>query len=331
MTTARDRLAELAARDGYWRGRYHNIEPTPRRGLKDFYRWRSEKGWRFRDGIAYPLLVPDAQLLLAPGITPRLTWIGHASFLFQYRGINLLTDPMFSERCSPFGFMGPKRWTPPALNVDHLPPIQLVLISHNHYDHLDHGTVMDLHRRFGDAVKFLVPAGVKPWFTRRGIHNVTELNWWQSCVLPFGEAFFAPTQHFSGRTPRDANATLWGSWWLKFSDFTLYFAGDTGYGQVFKTMHEVLGAPDLALLPIGAYEPRWFMREVHVDPFDAVRIHCDLQARQSIAMHWGTFVLTDEPMDEPPRKLREALAQQGLAEDCFAVMKHGESRTIPLT
>lgn len=331
MSIDRQRLVELAARAGYWHGRYHNIEPTPHRGLKDFYQWRREAGWRFRDGLTYPLLKPDAALLATPGPKPRLTWIGHASFLFQYANINLLTDPMFSERCSPLGFMGPKRWTPSALTVEELPPIQLVLISHNHYDHLDHATIMALHRRFGEAVQFLVPAGVKPWFLKRGIQRVVELNWWQAIALPDAEAFFLPTQHFSGRTPRDANTTLWGSWWLKLGDFSLYFAGDTGYGEVFKTIHAVMGVPDLALLPIGAYEPRWFMREVHVDPFDAVQIHRDLDARQSVAMHWGTFVLTDEPMDEPPQKLAQALAQAGIAADRFVVMQHGESRTMSLS
>src|SRR5690606_26028344 len=154
------------------------------------------------------------------------------------------------------------RYTPAALTVDELPDIQVVLISHNHYDHLDRQSVLELYRRFGDALTFMVPSGVADWFAKEGIHNVVERGWWQSHQLPQAEAFFVPAQHFSGRTLRDRNASLWGGWWLAFDDFRLYFAGDTGYGGVFSTIHEVLGAPDLALLPIGAYAPRWMMQGV---------------------------------------------------------------------
>jgi N-acyl-phosphatidylethanolamine-hydrolysing phospholipase D len=328
MSIDRARLAQLAGSDNHRHGLYHNIEPTPRHGWREFLRWQREHGWRFPKGQAFAWQRPDSRLLLEPGEAPRLTWIGHASFLFQYQGLNLLTDPVFSERCSPLSFAGPKRYTPAALTVDELPDIQVVLISHNHYDHLDRQSVLDLYRRFGDALTFLVPSGVANWFAKEGIHNVIERGWWQSHQLPQAEAFFVPAQHFSGRSLRDRNASLWGGWWLAFDDFRLYFAGDTGYGGVFSTIHEVLGAPDLALLPIGAYAPRWMMQGVHVDPFDAVQIHCDLEAKQSVAMHWGTFVLTDEPMDEPPLRLRQALAEKHLPQESFAVMRHGESRSI---
>jgi N-acyl-phosphatidylethanolamine-hydrolysing phospholipase D len=309
-------------------GRYRNIDVTPKHDWRQFLRWQREHGWRFPEGQAFVWQRPDSRLLLEPGAQPRLTWLGHASFLFQYQGLNLLTDPVFSDRCSPVSFAGPKRFTPAPLSVDELPDIHLVLISHNHYDHLDRQTVLALHRRFGEKVLFLVPKGVVDWFAQQGIHHAVELDWWQSHQLPDVEAVFVPAQHFSGRTLRDRNATLWGGWWLVFNDFRFYFAGDTGYGSIFSTIREVLGSPDLALLPIGAYSPRWFMKSVHVDPFDAVQIHCDLGAKQSVGMHWGTFVLTDEPMSEPPEKLRQALVEKELPSSCFTVMQHGESRAI---
>lgn len=330
MSIKRPRLAELVMQDSYHAGRYHNLEKTPRHGWREFLRWQQQHGWRFPKGQAFPRQKPPASLLRNPGKEPRLTWLGHASFLFQYQGISLLTDPVFSERCSPFSFVGPKRFTPSALSVDELPDIDLVVISHNHYDHLDQQSVLQLRRRFGERIHFMVPKGLAAWFRRRGIDNVTELGWWQSQPLRGLEAFFLPAQHFSGRGLRDHNDTLWGGWWLEFNDFSLYFAGDTGYGSVFSTIGEVMGAPDLALLPIGAYAPRWMMQGVHVDPADAVQIHCDIGAKQSVAMHWGTFVLTDEPMDEPPRKLRDALQQQALPATCFRVMAHGESRCFSL-
>jgi len=206
-----------------------------------------------------------------------------------------------------------------------MPPIHLVLISHNHYDHLDEATVRQLHRRFGDNLCFCIPMGLRRWFEKRGIHNLVELDWWQSTPLTDkNEVFCLPTQHFSGRTATDTNASLWCSWLLEMDGFRFYFGGDTGYGQVFRDIGELFAPIDLALLPIGAYDPRWFMAPVHVAPEEAVRIHQDIGARQSVAMHWGTFVLTDEPMDEPPRRLRLALERQSMSESEFRVMQHGE-------
>lgn len=202
--------------------------------------------------------------------------------------------------------------------------IDLVFISHDHYDHLDEATIKALHRRFGDALRFCVPHGLAKWFRNRGIHNLTELNWWQSAQVGGGEAFCVPAQHFSGRGPFDKNASVWCGWIFDISGYRFYFAGDTGYGEVFKTIGEIFSPIDLALLPIGAYDPRWFMAPVHVAPEEAVQIHKDIGARQSVAMHWGAFVLTDEPMDEPPARLRQALTQQNIAEHAFCVMEHGE-------
>ena len=325
MTIDRERLAALAAEPHFHRGKYRNLEPVPRHGLGDFLRWQLAPGRRFPQGKRYTLLRPDGHLLMNPPAKPQLVWLGHASFLFQHRSLNVLTDPVLSDRASPFRFVGPRRFTPPALTVAEMPPIHLVLISHNHYDHLDEATVRQLHQRFGANLCFCIPKGLRRWFEKRGIHNLVELDWWQSTPLAGkNEVFCLPAQHFSGRTATDTNTSLWCSWLLEMDGFRFYFGGDTGYGQVFRDIGELFAPIDLALLPIGAYDPRWFMAPVHVAPEEAGRIHQDIGARQSVAMHWGTFVLTDEPMDEPPRRLRLALERQGISELAFRVMQHGE-------
>lgn len=328
MSIDRERLAALAATRPFYKGRYRNITRTPAHGLGDFLRWQMAPGKRFPPGHRYPLIKPDAHHLAQPGVAPQLTWIGHSSFLFQVNGCNVLTDPVFSERASPFAFAGPKRYTPAALQVKDLPAIDVVLISHNHYDHLDDATVRALHQRFGDHTVFCVPEGLADWFRKRGITKLIELSWWQSQTFDAGEVFCVPAQHFSGRGPGDANASLWCGWIMDIGATRLYFAGDTGYGPVFKTIGEVFGHVDLALLPIGAYDPRWFMGPVHVAPEEAVHIHRDVRARLSIGMHWGAFVLTDEPMDEPPRRLQQALHEQGIDPRRFRVMQHGQTLVL---
>jgi N-acyl-phosphatidylethanolamine-hydrolysing phospholipase D len=329
MTLDRDRLAGLARHSTFYKGRFRNLEPIPSHGLTDFFRWQMNTGGRFPPGKRFPLLKPDAHLLAGDAAAPQLTWLGHASFLFQYRGRNVLMDPVFSERCSPVQFVGPRRHTPAPLSVAELPLISHVLISHNHYDHLDENTVRELHRRFGDGLPFYVPTGVADWFHKRGIHNVVELGWWQSHAGDGVEAFCLPAQHFSGRTAADRNATLWCSWLMEIDGFRLYFAGDTGYASLFRDIGTLFSPIDLALLPIGAYDPRWFMGPVHVSPEEAVQIHHDIGARCSVAMHWGTFVLTSEPMDEPPRRLRQAMQQVGMADADFRVLQHGELVLFP--
>jgi len=328
MTVDRARLAELASQGNFYKGKYRNFTRIPSHGLGDFLKWQMAPGKRFPPGKQFPLQRPDAHALAAPGDAPQLTWIGHSSFLFQFGGCNLLTDPVFSDRASPFSFAGPKRCTPPALLVADLPRIDLVLISHDHYDHLDEPTVRALHQRFGDSVCFVIPEGLTRWFRQRGITNLVELGWWQSKTLAHGEVFSVPAQHFSGRGALDRNASLWCGWIWQHQDYRFYFAGDTGYGPVFKLIGEVFAPIDLALLPIGAYDPRWFMGPVHVAPEEAVHIHQDIGARQSVGMHWGAFVLTDEPMDEPPRRLHQALKDQGVDEHSFRVMAHGQTLTF---
>lgn len=233
----------------------------------------------------------------------QVTWIGHATTLIQYQGVNILTDPIWSDRASPFSFAGPQRYTQPALKSSDLPPIDYVVISHNHYDSLDQPTVKAL----GNSITWLVPLKLKTWFINEGIDNIFELDWWQSKAFENATFTATPTQHFSGRGLWDYARTLWSSWVIEIGDKKIWFGGDTGYNNVqFKRIGEEHGPFDLGLIPIGAYEPRWFMKPMHVNPNEAVLLHKDVNARFSIGVHWGTFRLSAEAIDAPMLKLRQA-------------------------
>ena len=297
-----------------------------------------------RDPI--PVLAPDlaflrANALAGPRMQPAVTWVGHATVLAQLGGLTLLTDPVFSARVSPFSFIGPKRHQPPGIALPELPRVDLVLVSHNHYDHLDDASVAALHRQPGGAPCFVVPLGLKPWFAARGIHQVVELDWWDSHRLPGPagdvEVVLVPAQHWSSRGLNDRLATLWGGFAVFAADCHLFYAGDTGYSRDFTDIRERFrarqgseqgGGFDIALLPIGAYEPRWFMAEQHVNVEEAVKIHRDLGAKRSLGVHWGTFELTDEALDEPPRVLAAQRVASGLGEEEFFVLAIGETRRL---
>lgn len=252
-----------------------------------------------------------------------LTWIGHASFLIQAGGLNILTDPVFSHRVSPVQWAGPARIAPLGLHMHELPRIDAVLISHNHYDHLDADTVKALAKR--DNPQFVVPLGLRDWFAKRGIESVRELDWWQSAQCAEMTVHAVPAQHFSGRGATDGNRSLWCGFVFEIGGLRFYFAGDTGYGADFKQIGEHFASIDISMIPIGAYEPRPFMRAVHVDPVEAVQIHLDVRSKQSFAMHWGTFRLTLEALDAPPHALADALAEKALSSDCFRVLQHGQT------
>lgn len=327
------RLGELrACRTHHGERWFRNNYNTDRHGVAEFMRWMRDKRGLWPAPKRFLIEHPDHGWLAQNRRDSTLTWIGHVTFLFQHRGLNVLTDPVFSERASPLSFAGPKRYTPPALHVDHLPPIDIVLLSHNHYDHLDRDAVRRIAQRNDGRTRWLVPLRVADWFRREGIDNVVELDWWHDSAPLAGRddvrAWFVPAQHFSGRGVNDRNASLWGGWVLEVDGFRLYFAGDTGYGPDFADIGSVFGGFDLSLIPIGAYEPQWFMKAVHVNPEDAVRIHRDVRSRASVGMHWGTFILTDEPVDEPPHRLARALADQGVDPQSFTVMRHGETRRL---
>ncbi|CAG5927578.1 unnamed protein product [Menidia menidia] len=261
----------------------------------------------------------------------RVTWLGHATVLVEMDGLNILTDPIFSQRASPFQFMGPKRYRGPPCTVEQLPRIDAVVISHSHYDHLDAGSVASLNARFGGELRWFVPLGLMDWLAKAGCENVMELDWWEeNCVPGHDDVTFVctPSQHWSKRTAWDDNRTLWSSWSVLGPGHRFFFAGDTGYCSSFQEIGRRFGPFDLAAIPIGAYRPRDVMQGQHVDPEEAVQIHQDLQARQSVAIHWGTFALAYEYYLEPPVLLREALEKRGLKPDSFFTLHHGESRLL---
>ena len=295
---------------------------------RGFWRWKWEQ---WRDGLpqrpegGYRFETVASDL----AANPSVTWIGHSTLLVRIGGQNVLTDPQFSERASPLAFAGPKRVVPPAPRLEALPRIDAVLISHNHYDHLDLDSVTRLAQQPGGAPRYFVPLGLKAWFSRQGIENVVELGWWQKQDFNGMEIHLVPVQHWSKRTLFDENQSLWGGWVLRHPQFSFFFAGDAGYSRDFVDIRARFGRFDLAALPIGAYAPRWFMQVMHMDPAEAVRAHRDLNARQSIAIHWGTFDnLTDESLYEPPMRLHEERQKAGLPDDAFLVLKHGETRRL---
>lgn len=260
-----------------------------------------------------------------------VTWVGHSTFLIQAGGLNVLTDAMWSERCAPVQWAGPKRQVAPGIPFDELPPVDLVLQSHDHYDHFDDWSVRAIARAH-PAAQWVTPLGVGRRLREREVRAVIELDWWQQYG---GGAFHltcVPAQHFSGRTPWDRNATLWGGFVLRLEGHTLYFVGDTGWHGGFAEIGERCGPLDIVLMPVGAYKPRWIMQPVHLNPEEAVQAFMAVQsanpavAAVMVAMHWGTFVLTDEPLDEPPARTRTAWAQAGLPRDQLWVMAPGETR-----
>ena len=229
-------------------------------------------------------------------------WVGHSTFLIKKNGITILTDPVFSERASPFKNIGPKRLIPPAIPIKKLPAIDFITISHNHYDHLDIRSLKDLYSLNSNTI-FLVPAGDKKHLERQKIENVYEYEWWEGYLSDDLKITFTPVQHWSKRGLFDRNKSLWGGWFFEFNDFSIFHAGDTGYSEDFKNTRMKLGSPKYAFIPIGAYDPEWFMAESHVNPEDAVQIMLDLGAENSFGMHWATFKLTDEDTLEPRERL----------------------------
>lgn len=319
----------------------NDVEFAPK-SLRDLITWK----WQaLREGLPRPPQAPTPQV--APDLAfihanaragaamqPAVTWIGHATVLAQLGGLNVLTDPIFSERASPVGFAGPKRHVPPGLSLAQLPHVDLVVVSHNHYDHQDEPSLRALAAQPGGSPLFVVPLGNKAWFTALGMTHVVELDWWQSHRLGAVEVVLTPVHHWTARGLGDQLATLWGGYALLAPDFHLFFAGDTAYSKDFARIRQHFAARqgasgfDLAVLPIGGYEPRWFMATQHVNPAEAVQIHLDLAAKQSLGMHWGTFELTDEPLDEAPRALARARADKGLADAAFVVTAIGETRRL---
>ncbi len=317
--------------------KHHGKNSFKSKSLTSFAKWLK---MRFKEG-RYPLvdqaeIAPivgetDLRLIHSPADLPRATWIGHATMLVQYRGINFLTDPHLTDHPAPIDCLFPGRLTQPALQHAEMPKIDFIVISHNHYDHLDRRTV----NMFGNSVIWYVPLGLKIWFEKQGIHSdkVVELDWWQShqfsdevCVT------FTPSVHWSKRVPWDTNKSLWGSWSVRIAEFNSWFAGDTAYDEeLFMEIGRRTGPYQLSFIPIGAYGPRYFMSSQHVDPARAVLIHKDIKAEKSIAIHWGTFQLTHEPFLEPPELLKEAMNFENLPQNRFVILKIGETLVLEKT
>lgn len=255
-----------------------------------------------------------------------VTFINHATVLIQIGPYNLVTDPVWSERVSPFKNLGPRRVRAAGVALKDLPRIDVVLLSHDHYDHLDLATLKFLDNR--DQPRIVTGLGNAPLLHANGITNVAELDWWQAFTHQDLKIIFTPAQHFSGRGLRDRNTTLWGGLWVETSAGSAFFAGDTGYGPHFADIKKRLGAPRVALLPIGAYEPRWFMSSVHMNPDDAVLAHQDLGAKKSVSIHFNTFQLTDENIDQPKIDLATALNAHKVPAENFVVLNEGESCTV---
>ena len=275
---------------------------------------------------------------------PTVTWLGHVSVLLQLGGLNILTDPTLADFAGPYGRFGAPRMVPAPMRGNQLPTIDVLLISHNHYDHLCDATVAAMVAS-GQKPHIFVPLGLKPWFDARGIAKVTEMDWWDHADVTTdtnGKALlqplrihFTPAQHWSRRTPFDTNASLWGGYMVERQAgakeaWRFMFPGDTGYSADFKAVRERLGPVDMLALPIGAYLPRDFMKKMHVNPADAVQLMLDLDAKQAFGVHWGTFKLTQEAFDHPPRDLMDALQARGLPSDRVWLMRHGETRAMAI-
>ena len=352
-------LARLAPMNRYFdptkphhrpHGFQNNHSEFKPKSLAEVLRWRFDAA---RNGLPRPPQTPiprlsadvtflNANARAGAAMQPAVTWIGHATVMAQLGGITLLTDPIFSMRASPTSFAGPRRHQPPGLALGELPHIDLVLVSHNHYDHLDSASVEALNRQAGGPPLFVVPLGLKGWLASRGIRHAVELDWWQSHRLTTHarevEVMLVPAQHWSARGLNDQMTTLWGGFAVFADHCHLFYAGDTAYSRDFRDMRERFaerqsasqgGGFDIALLPIGAYEPRWFMASQHVNVEEAVKIHLDLGAKRSLGVHWGTFALTDEPLDEPPRVLVKERSARGLADHEFFTIAIGETHRPP--
>lgn len=308
--------------------RFVNPNGPAGRGLFHFLRWAASsqrKRWPKRienhEKNGQPVQVSGDQV--------AATFIGHSTFLLRIGGLSILTDPIFSERSSPVSWAGPRRVRPPGLPFEELPRIDLVLVSHNHYDHMDAPTLRRLRREFDPF--FVTGLGNVRWLRRlAGIEKAMELDWWGTHRFRDEiKITMTPSQHFSSRSMLDRDRTLWGGFLIEAGGRRVYFTGDSGYAGHFKEIAKKAGPIDLALIPIGSYEPRWFMKLAHVNPDEAVQIHLDLNPRQSVGMHFGTFQLTDESIDAPLHDLRDALKRRGVNEEQFRVLAFGETLVVP--
>jgi L-ascorbate metabolism protein UlaG (beta-lactamase superfamily) len=308
-------------------GRFLNLDPSEPHGFGDVLRWQildRLNGTKRSSPDRAPIstVEPDRDRLREPparGQGARITWLGHSSFLVQLDGVSLLLDPVLGDRMGPAGVMS--RNVPPALRPEELPNIDASLVSHDHWDHLDVPTL----RAVGALV--LAGLGTDAPFAKEKLQHV-PLRWWQTVKIRDIAITFVPSQHFSGRGLGGRDRTLWGGFVIQGPSATLYHSGDTGYFSGFKEIGRRFPGIDVAMLPIGAYDPRWFMAPVHVDPEDALQAFVDLGARTFVAMHWGTFKQADEPLDEPPVRLEAERARRAIPEERVKVLAIGETLDV---
>jgi L-ascorbate metabolism protein UlaG (beta-lactamase superfamily) len=311
---------------------FRNLEPTVIKQL-EVYRWNWERHIQHLPKPpqqGYERFAQD--WYQTPDFTlsgNRLWWISHATLLLRLQQCMIITDPVFSQRVSPVTFAGPKRRTQPAASIAQLPPIDVIALSHNHYDHLDKASIRQLAARF-PAITAVVPLGLKNTLQKLGVSNVVELDWWEQINIKDIQFHAVPAHHWSQRGIFDRNLSLWCGWIMQTPQgSSTYFSGDTGFSEImFRQIAERFAPIDMAALQIGAYAPRWFMHNQHIDPQQAVTIFKILQCRQAVGIHWGAFELADEPLDEPPQLLATACAQQQLSTGRFESIKMGASRII---
>ena len=289
------------------------------RSFGDFLKWRLTR----KEPKAVQIETSDQWKQLGEQSKNYAVWIGHSTYLLNNGDLTIVTDPVFSKRASPFSWAGPKRLIAPAISLEELPDIDVITVSHNHYDHLDIASLKTLHKLNPKAL-FLVSKGDMDLLVRSGIKNVTEFLWWENIEVKNTMFTFTPNQHWSARGFRDRNKSLWGGWFMQSSNHTIYHAGDTGYSDDFKETRSRLGSPDFAMIPIGGYNPRWFMNYHHVNPSESIQIALDLGVSKSFGMHWGTFRLTDEDILEPAHLIDQELKKLNLADDFFRTVKPGE-------
>lgn len=305
-------------------GIFLNLERQDNKSFFTFLKMRFSTEWpSWPEWIASEQKKPLLERVDSSDV--HLTHINHSTVLIQTSGLNILTDPIYSERCSPVSFAGPKRIRLPGVAFENLPKIDIILISHDHYDHLDTETINLLVKR--DQPKIYLGLGVGKHL--KETDSFAEMDWWQS--LKFNENLeisFVPVQHFSGRTLFDRNTTLWGGFVIHTPKHKIYFGGDTGYAGHFRETHKRFGSMDIAILPIGAYAPRDFMKFAHMDPAESVQAHIDLQAKKSFGVHYGTFQLTAEPVNEPIELLKQVLADKKIPEDSFVTPEFGKTTVI---
>jgi N-acyl-phosphatidylethanolamine-hydrolysing phospholipase D len=307
---------------------FRNPWPHDQHGFREVLRWKLGLGPREQNShpeatAAAPWMAIDpADLQTIPSTGWQVHWLGHASFLLRGAGLRILIDPIFSDYCAPFPFHFSrlKRHVPPPLALRDLPDIDVILLTHHHYDHCDLPTL----RHFPLNTTIIVAEGHRAWLEGKGFTNVRELSWWENFRMGEVNITSTPAQHFTARSLLDRNQAHWCGWRIEGGGRNLWHAGDSGYCDVFREIGERLGPFDLSMIPIGAYAPRWFMRPMHMNPQEAVQVFQDTRTKQAIAMHWGTFTLTDEPLGEPPLLLEKALRNAGIDGESFTAGAVGQ-------